>query len=116
MLRFLSDEDFDGNITRSVQRERPALDIVRVQDLGLSGASDSAVLEWAAQDGRIVLTHDANTMIRYAYDRVSAGQPMPGLFVVGQDVGLRQAIEEILILVDCSEEGEWQGQVLHLPL
>ena len=55
-------------------------------------------------------------MIGYAYERVRLGQAMPGLFVVGQDVPIGQAVEEILILAECSEEGEWEGQVLHLPL
>jgi len=26
------------------------------------------------------------------------------------------AIDEILILAECSEEGEWEGQVRYLPL
>lgn len=41
---------------------------------------------------------------------------MLGMFVVGQDVSIGQAIEEILMLAECSEEGEWEGQILHLPL
>jgi hypothetical protein len=45
-LRFLIDEDFDNDILRGVLRRRPTVDIVRVQDVGLSGAADPAVLEW----------------------------------------------------------------------
>ena len=41
---------------------------------------------------------------------------MPGLFVLGQDVPLRRAIEDILLLVECSDQGEWEGQVFHLPI
>jgi predicted nuclease of predicted toxin-antitoxin system len=57
VLAFLTDENFNGRIMRGVRRRRPDLDIVRVQDVGLSGADDPAVLEWAARFGRIVLTH-----------------------------------------------------------
>ena len=116
MLRVLADEDFDGDITRGLLREQPGIDLVRAQDVGLSGAPDPSVLDWAASAGRIVLTHDANTMIGYAYGRVRANQPMPGLFVAGQDVPLRRAIDDLILLLDCSEPGEWENQVLHLPL
>jgi predicted nuclease of predicted toxin-antitoxin system len=39
-------------------RRQPDIDIIRVQDVGLSGEDDPIVLEWAAQEGRILLTHD----------------------------------------------------------
>jgi hypothetical protein len=41
---------------------------------------------------------------------------MPGVFEVSQDVLLRTAIEDILLLAECSLEGEWEGQVRYLPL
>jgi hypothetical protein len=41
---------------------------------------------------------------------------MPGLFEVPEGLPMRDAIEELLLLVECSEEGEWDGRILHLPL
>src|SRR2546425_3354973 len=38
------------------------------------------VLHWAAERGRILLTHDVSTMTAFAYDRVRSGQRMPGIF------------------------------------
>ena len=61
MLRLAADENFNNNIVRGLLRQRPGLDIVRIQDVGLSGADDPTVLEWAAQEGRVLLTHDAST-------------------------------------------------------
>lgn len=58
MLRFLADENFRGHIYRALIRDKPDLDVVRVQDVGLSGADDPAILECAAEQERIVLTHD----------------------------------------------------------
>ena len=37
MLRLAADENFNGNIVRGLLRRNPKLDIVRVQDVGLSG-------------------------------------------------------------------------------
>jgi len=81
-LRFLVDEDFDNDILRGVLRKVPGLDIVRVQDVGLSGAKDPEVLEWAAQAGRVLLTHDVSTMTTHAGARVNSGSAMPGVFTV----------------------------------
>ena len=53
MLLLAADENFNNDIVRGLLRQRPELDIVRVQDVGLSGADDVAVLEWAAQEGRV---------------------------------------------------------------
>ena len=116
MLRFLADENFNNDIVRGVRRRNPAVDLVRVQDEGLSGADDPTILEWAAQAGRVVLTHDVSTMTRYAYDRVREGKPMPGVFEVGREVPVKTAIEEILLLAKCSLPGEWEGQGRYLPL
>jgi hypothetical protein len=41
---------------------------------------------------------------------------MPGLFEVNRPVNFGLAREEILLLDECSVEGEWEGQVRFLPL
>jgi hypothetical protein len=116
VLRFLADEDFDNDIVRGMLRRLPSLDIVRVQDVGLSGAIDLRVLERAAQEGRVVLTHNVSTMTAHAYSRVSADLPMPGVFAVSQLAPIGQVIEDLLLLAECSLPGEWEGQVRYVPL
>ena len=44
MLRFLTDEDFNRAIVRGALRARSAIDIVRVQDVGLRMQEDQVVL------------------------------------------------------------------------
>ena len=85
-IGLLVDEDFDNDILRGVLRKWPGVDVVRVQDVGLTGAADPDVLEWAAQHGRVLLTHDVSTMKTRPYDRVAQSKPMPGVFALGQDV------------------------------
>lgn len=116
MVKFLADENFNNQIIRGILRRNSDVDIVRVQDVGLSEADDPTVLEWAAQNQRIVLTHDVATMTNFAYERLEVGQKMPGLFEVSRRVSVGLAIEEILLIADCSIEGEWEGQVRFLPL
>src|SRR5262249_24378497 len=116
MLRLTDDENFNNDIVRGARRRNPQVDIVRLQDAGLSESDDPTILEWAAQNGRVLLTHDVSTMTRFAYERVKDGKPMPGVFEVSRRVPIGVAITEILLLVECSIEGDWEGQVRYLPL
>jgi len=116
MLRFAVDEDFDNRIVRGLLRLLPTLDVVRVQDAGLLGKRDPEVLEWAASENRIVLTHDASTMTKHAYARVESGGPMPGLFEVSQEIAIGEAIADLLLIATCSVDGEYANQVRYLPL
>lgn len=116
MLRLAFDENFDYRIVTGVRRRLPNVDALTVQEAGLRHADDPTLLAWAASEGRVLLTRDAETMTRYAYERVAQGLPMPGVFEVSFAVPVGLAIEEILTLVQCSTEGEWEGQVNYLPL
>ena len=40
MLRLAADENFNKDIVRALLRRKRNLDIVRIQDVGLSGADD----------------------------------------------------------------------------
>ena len=82
MLRLLADENIKGALLRGLRRKGMEVDLVRVHDVGLGGADDPSILEWAAANDRIVLTHDLATMPAYAYDRLIARQRMPGVIVI----------------------------------
>jgi len=116
MIRFAADENLNNDIVRGLLRRKPDIDIIRVQDVGLSGADDGTILEWVAQEGRILLTHDVTTMTRYAYERVEAGKAMPGIFEISPDAPIGQVIEDLILIAECSFEWEWEGQVCYLPL
>ena len=47
MLLLVADENFNNDILRGLLRRNSSLDIVRIQDAGLTHASDPDVLEWA---------------------------------------------------------------------
>jgi uncharacterized protein DUF5615 len=117
MLRLLADENFNRDLVRGLLRRRSDMDIVRVQDVGLSGTSDPEVLDWAAREHRITLTHDVTTMTDFAAARLKRRQLLAGVFLVHQRRALLSAvIDDLLLLDDCSETVEWNNQVIYLPL
>ena len=116
MFRLLADENFDSDIVRGVLRRTPHVDLLRVQDVGLAGVDDPEILAWAAQQDRILLTHDAETITKFAYERMAARLPIAGVFEIRQGVPIGMAIEEILLIIEYSEQREWAGSVHFLPL
>jgi hypothetical protein len=116
MLRLVSDADFNQDVLTGIGRVETDINLIRVADVGLLRALDPLILAWAASHARIVITHDRNTMTRYAYDRVQAGLPMPGVFVIRNKPPLRLMIEEILLVAGASSQDEWANQVVFLPL
>jgi len=116
MIRFLLDENFNGKIVRGLRARKADVDMLRVQDTELYGADDSTVLEWAAQEGRIILTHDLDTMTKYANQRIAQRLPLAGVIFVRDTLPVAKVIEDLLTIVSASEASEWENRRDFLPL
>ena len=116
MIRFAADENFNAHIISGLLERDETIDAVRVQDVGHSSSDDPSVLEWAAEEDRVLLTHDIATMPGFTADRLEAGLPMPGLFLISQSRAIGDVIEELLLIADYSLDDEWDGKITYLPL
>jgi len=115
VMRLLADENFNGDILRGLRRRMPAIDALRIQEVGMRGASDEAVLAWAAAEGRVILTHDVSTLIDFAWQRVRAGQHHAGVAAILQQVAIGAVVADLVLFAECSTDGEWADQVIFLP-
>lgn len=116
MLPLLIDEDFNRDIIRGALRLEPRLDFVWVEEVGLKSSDDEIILAWAAEQRRVLITHDIRTMVGHAYARVAQAHSMPGVIAVRQLLSLGLAIEQLLITVICLEPSEINSQVRFIPL
>ena len=116
MIRFAADENFNLNVVRGVRRRNVDVDIVTVQEAGLTGATDEDVLSWAAREGRVVLSHDTNTMISTAAARIGAGRTMCGLILADQNFPIGQCVDEIIDIHTYEDPEMWDYRIDHLPL
>jgi hypothetical protein len=114
-MKFLADEDFDNRILRGILRRLPDIDIVRVQDTKVATSSDPDVLEWAAVENRVLLTHDVHTMTHYFRLRLSSGLSSPGIIFVPQVLPVGMAIKELVLITQYSLEGEYENQMRFIP-
>ena len=116
MIRLLTDEDFNHNILRGLIRRVPHLDFVLVHDVGLTSQPDPILLKWAASQHRSIVTQDVKTMVPYAKQSMRQGEPMGGLIVVPQSLGIGRAIEDLELIVECYSESEMRDSIKYLPL
>ncbi len=116
MIALLVDENFNEHIVDGLTRRDPTLELVHVRDVGMAATPDPEILEWAAAAGRVLLTHDRNTVPAFAFDRVAAGLPMTGVFLVSGEMPIAQAVEELLIAAHCLSAQECAGTVKYFPM
>jgi hypothetical protein len=115
-MRFLADENFDNDILAALRQRVPDLDIIRAQDTEIYGKTDRELLAFAARERRVLLTRDKRTIPRYAYERVQAGQPMPGVVEIKPVISVGDALEDLLLLIEATRDDEWEGLVKYIPI
>jgi hypothetical protein len=111
MLRLLTDENLNQRIVRGLRRRLPEMDCLILQPAGLVGFSDEWLLELAAVEGRVVVTHDVNTMVGYAIARVSQSLPMSGLIVIPATLEIGRAIKELEVITACATESDLKDRI-----
>jgi hypothetical protein len=114
-VRFLADEDLDSDIVEGLRFREPAIDVLDVKRAGMRGTPDATLLDLAAQQGRILITHDRRTMTRHFRDRQAAGKSSPGVFVVPQRSAIGEVVESLLLAWAASRAEEWWEQIVYLP-
>ena len=113
MLRFLADENVDPDIATQVRLHVPEVDFIHVGDVNLDQTADHNILQWAADHDRIVVTHDKSTMRPFAEGRVRVGLPMPGLFVLHDDLSPGEKVRGLIRLIN-EYELELNGPVVFI--
>jgi len=114
-VKWLADECFDNDIVRGLFRRSPGFDLIRAQDVSeIAGRDDKTLLAWAAEHERVVLTHDLATMVASLV--LHRQPPSSAIVLVPDSLAIGQAIDEVLLLDQCSKPSDWAAGVIYLPL
>ena len=114
--RFLADADLHFDIVSGVLRREPAMDFETAQELLAEGMEDLDVPAVAADEGRILVSHDVSTMQNHFQSFLAERGGSPGLFLIPQSVPISVAIEELVLIWVVSEAEEWRNRIVWLPL
>lgn len=113
-VRFQADADLRQPIITGLKRREPSIDFRTAHDAGFAGLDDLIVLGVAADDGRLLVSHDVSTMpehlARFIETRIS-----PGVILISQELPYREAIDGLLRVWFTTEAEDWHNVLSFLP-
>ena|SRR5437667_193502 len=112
---FQADANLNEDIVTAVLRREPSIDFQTAVDANLRGVPDPDVLALAAQEGRILVTHDRKTMPHHFAAFILNSQ-CPGVLIISQDLPVAEATEELILIWATTEADEWINCICNLPL
>ena len=113
-VRFQADADFKQAIVTGTIRRQPNINFQSAYAAGLEGKKDPEVLAIAAQDGRVLVTHDRKTMPAEFGDFITS-QTSSGVLVLSQNMSISDAIEALVLVWEASTAEEWVNQIMSIP-
>ena len=113
---FLADADLNKAIVSGVLRREPFLDFMTAQTARLRSLNDAEVLALAAEQQRVLVSHDVGTMPAHFRAFRNAGKQSSGVFLISQSLDVGTAIEELMLIWLASEASDWENRLEWLPL
>ena len=114
-VRFQADQDLNQDLVKSLVRKEPTLDFRSALDAKLWGLPDIRVLDIAAKDNRVLVSHDFKTLPT-AFARFLENNHSPGVLIVPQAMAIGIAVEFLFMIWDASDATEWSNRICRLRL
>jgi hypothetical protein len=114
-VRYQADADLNQAIVTGVLRREPTIDFQTAFSAGLEGVKDPEVLAIAAQQERILVSHDRKTMPLEFAEFIINNQSS-GVIIVSRKLPIELIIDELLLIWAASSSEEWVNRIAKLPL
>lgn len=62
------------------------------------------------------MSHDVATLADAAFDRIAKSLRQPGVFLINARAPFGEAINSLVLVLECSTPAEWASRVTYLPL
>lgn len=111
---YQADNDLRKAIVRGAVRREPQMNFRSAQAARLDGVPDPEVLALAADEGRILVSHDFQTLPKH-FRQFTQTRRSPGVLLVRQDLPVGDAIETLLLIWEASEPDEWVNRLCLIP-
>ena len=115
IVRYQADADLNQAIVTGVLRREPQVEFQNAFAAGLEGVKDLEVLAIAAQQKRILVSHDRRTMPLEFAEFIISNQSS-GIIIVSRKLPVEVIIGELLLIWSASSAEEWVNRIAKLPL
>jgi hypothetical protein len=112
--RLLADANLNVAIVTGVIRHHPGIDFKRAEEVPLQSLSDPAVLAAAAEDDRVLVSHDVRSLPHHLRQFVRENES-PGVIVTPQRLRIGSAIENLLLICEAYDPKDLANRVCLLP-
>ena len=110
-VRFQADNDLKFGIVKAVRRREATIDFASAQEAGLDEVGDPELLDRAAAQGRVLVSHDRRTMIAHFRAHLAAGKSGPGLLIVSQGALIGDVVEALVYVWALANPADLRDQV-----
>lgn len=91
------------------------MDFLSANEAKLEGVPDQDVLALAAEQARILVTHDRQTMPWHFAEILMSGRSCPGVFLVSQHAPIAEVIDALVLIWAGSDAEEWNNRIVNIP-
>lgn len=116
-VRYLLDENIPHAIRDQLLRAQP-IEVLMVGDdtAPAIGTPDAELLRWIEQNRYILVSRNRRTLPQHLKEHLRAGRHVPGIFLLRRQHTLHQILEDLLLIWESGDLGEYQDQLIYLPL
>lgn len=113
-IHFQADNDLDQRIVVATRRLQPLIDFQTAIALDLHGVPDEQVLLLAANEKRVLVTHDRRTM-PFHFQNFTANQDSFGVIIVSAQITIGQAAEWLHLIWETSSAEDYLNVLYYVP-
>jgi len=110
-IKFQAEADFDARVISSLKRIAPEIDFRSATDAALHRVKAPDVLRLAAESGRVLVSHDRNTMPAHFREFVATAQS-PGILIVRQSAPISAIVQDLLLIWHTCDPEEFTNRIL----
>ena len=114
-IRFQADADLNQLLVSAVLRREPKINFQTAFQAKLANLDDPQVLQFAAVEQRILVTHDRRTM-PYHFAKFIKESTSSGVIIVSQQISVYQFVEDIILIWSATEMDDWINRIAALPI
>ncbi|MBW4633061.1 MAG: DUF5615 family PIN-like protein [Iphinoe sp. HA4291-MV1] len=117
-LKYLLDENVAPLYQAQLRRQKPDLVVWVVGEPGTPPKStlDPEILCWCEEHDFLLVTNNRRSMPVHLVEHINQSRHVPGILILNDKLTIGQNINELILIAEVSFDGEYQNQIVHLPL
>ncbi len=115
MLRLLADSNLNHHLLTACRRRAKTIDFLSATKARIEKLSHTDLLKYAAEEDRILVTHDIDILPAKFTNYLGSGALSPGVFLLHPQTPIADATSWLELASFAADHTDWQDQILEIP-